>query len=228
MLSADLDLLVNHGVDLGMQVLAAILCGGLLGYERQRKAKSVGILTSIMVALGSTVIVLASTLFALDNPGTGEPTRIPSMIVSGIGFIGAGAILRSKFSVTGLASAATIWSLGGLGILIGWGHVLLALVLAVVFFSLLHLIPKLEHMLSSEQFCLHIDVVLKKNRVNDLLSFFLGNHVPLSGTRISTEGDQAVLSINECGVEHKGELLSSLHQVEGVLSVVDRSATGVR
>jgi len=109
-LSQDAQFLAAHGPETLVQIMVAVSCGALLGYERQRKAKPVGILTSILVALGSTLFVLTATLLMDPDSSTADPTRMPSMIVSGIGFIGAGAILRSRISVSGLASAATIWS----------------------------------------------------------------------------------------------------------------------
>ncbi len=142
MLAAELGQISNYGLDLLFMILTAVACGMLLGYERQRKGKPVGMLTSSLVALGSTLFVLSGPLLTSSGGSVGDPGRLPSMIVSGIGFIGAGAIMRSKFTVTGLASAATIWGLGSLGILIGSGHVLLALLAALMMFSLLRLIPR--------------------------------------------------------------------------------------
>ncbi len=119
MLGADLDQLLVSGLDLVLMILTAVICGVLLGYERQRKGKPVGILTASLVALGSTLFVLSGSLLADTGGPVGDASRLPSMIISGIGFIGGGAIMRSKFNVTGLASAATIWALGSLGVLIG-------------------------------------------------------------------------------------------------------------
>jgi uncharacterized membrane protein YhiD involved in acid resistance len=215
MLNGDLQLLSNHGVHLAAQVLAAILAGGMLGYERQRLSKPVGILTAVLVTLGATIIVMAGNL--LSESTGGDPTRLPSMIVSGIGFIGAGAIIRSRFRVSGLASAATIWVLGALGVLIGSGHPLLALSLALVLLLLLRLIPKLEHMLFSKRACLHMSLGVRKEKLEQLQEYLSENQVTYQ-TRPST-GDRSILSINECGVEHRNEFLRELRKFEGLLDL---------
>ena len=124
--------------------LAAIFCGFLLDYERQSRGKPVGILTGILVSLASTLFVQAGALISQGLALDENPTRLRSMIVSGIGFIGAGAILRSKFNVAGLTSAATIWGLGGLGILIGCSYPITGVLLAVVVVVLLTVVAGLE------------------------------------------------------------------------------------
>ena len=146
---------------------------------------------------------------------------MPSMIVSGIGFIGAGAIIRSKFKVSGLASAATIWVLGALGILIGAGHALLALILSSTIFLLLLLVPKLEHMLFQQRFCLHTTVAVEGDRANDFLEFLAENQIAVGQTRARTDGERVVLTINECGVEHRGEFFRALRRFDGVVDVID-------
>lgn len=72
--------------------------------------------------------------------------------------------MRSKFNVTGLASAATIWALGSLGVLIGSGHMLLALLAALIMFFLLRLIPKLEHAHFHQRYCLHTRAVVRHEK----------------------------------------------------------------
>lgn len=221
--ASDLQLLADNGVRIALQVLAAVLVGGLLGYERQRLSKPVGLLTSILVSLGATIIVVAGALLAGGGSGSGDPTRMPSMIVSGIGFIGAGAIIRSKFKVSGLASAATIWVLGALGILIGAGHPLTALIGALTVFLLLRMVPKLEHVLFRQRFCLHASIAVEAGRANSVLEFLAQNQVGVARTRARADGDRVILAINECGVEHRGEFFDALRGFDGVVDVVESS-----
>ncbi len=221
MMSPQLEYLIQNGLDLSVMYLAAIFCGSLLGYERQRRGKPVGILTATLVSLGSTIFVHGGSLLISGSALEGDPTRLSSMIVSGIGFIGAGAIMRSKFDVTGLASAATIWSLGGLGILIGSGHVLLALVLALIMFSLLRLIPMLEHMLFRQRHCVHADVIVQRDNLDGVMEFLLENQLAAFPSQIRRKDDHVVLTINECGIESRPQILGPLREVEGVLEVVD-------
>ncbi len=221
MLGADLDQISVNGPDLVLMILTAVICGVLLGYERQRKGKPVGILTASLVALGSTLFVLSGSLLADSGVPVGDASRLPSMIISGIGFIGGGAIMRSKFNVTGLASAATIWGLGSLGILIGSGHMLLALLAALSMFFLLRLIPKLEHALFHRRYCLHTRAVVRHENLNQVLQFLMENQIYISHSQIEREEDRVVLTLNECGIESRPQLLASLHDLSGVLEVTD-------
>lgn len=222
MLSAELAQISNYGLDLLFMILTAVVCGMLLGYERQRRNKPVGMLTSSLVALGSTLFVLSGPLLISSGGSVGDATRVPSMIVSGIGFIGAGAIIRSKFNVTGLASAATIWGLGSLGILIGSGHVLLGLLAALMMFFLLRLIPKLEHALFRQRYCIHARVIVQPDKVDQVLQFLMENQLSISHSHIERQEDQVVLALNECGMESRPQLLGGLRNLDGVLEVVDQ------
>lgn len=219
MLSNDIHFLTTHGVEIALKVLAAVVCGFLLGYERQRRGKPVGILTSILVALGSTLFVIAGSLLTEERGLSGDATRLASMIVSGIGFIGAGAIMRSRFNVSGLASAATIWCLGGLGIFIGWGYVLSAVLIAGTMALLLRMIPMLEHVLYRQRFCVHVDVVVERDALEAVQDFLMENHLPAFTAPVQGKEGQVVLRIDQCGLESRTGILNNLRQMEGVVRI---------
>ncbi|HRJ58485.1 MAG TPA: MgtC/SapB family protein [Anaerolineales bacterium] len=118
----------------------AVLVGGLIGAEREYQDKAAGFRTIILITLGSTLF----TIFSLSmDPGFTQ-TRIAANIVTGIGFLGAGAIMREGGRIAGLTTAATIWLSAALGMGIGAGN--LSFVLAATFVTILVLIafPKLE------------------------------------------------------------------------------------
>ena len=114
-------------------VLAAVLCGGIMGVERARKQKAVGFRTLGLVSLGSAVFTMITA--ALDYR-----TPIAAQIVSGIGFLGAGVILRGPFGITGLTSAATIWATAAVGMTIGIGYAGAGLALSVFLLTAMLLI----------------------------------------------------------------------------------------
>lgn len=99
-------------------VLAAIL-GGIIGIEREIRDKPAGLRTNILICVGSTLFMSISTKVA-EILG-GDPTRIAAQIISGIGFLGAGAVLHSHGFVMGLTTAATIWVVAGVGMALGSG-----------------------------------------------------------------------------------------------------------
>jgi len=103
-------------------VLAAVLCG-LIGAERAWRNKPAGLRTHLLVGIGSTLIMLISIHMATAVPGqVADPTRIASNVVAGLGFLGAGTIMREGASVQGLTTAASLWAAGAVGLAVGCGY----------------------------------------------------------------------------------------------------------
>lgn len=122
---------------------AAVLCGGLIGIERQLRGKAAGIRTSILICLGTSIFV---TLGASIDTAHVDPTRVLAQITSGIGFLGGGVILARKGLITGVTTAAVIWVLASLGALIGFGHLQAAIVLTLATLGILIGVELLEGM----------------------------------------------------------------------------------
>jgi len=119
----------------------AILCGGIIGLERQLRGKAAGIRTSILICLGTELFVGLGASFSGERV---DPTRVLGQVVTGIGFLGGGVILAREGAVVGVTSAAVIWVLAALGALIGLGHLLAAIVLTLVTVGLLIGVELLE------------------------------------------------------------------------------------
>jgi putative Mg2+ transporter-C (MgtC) family protein len=106
------------------KLLLAVLLGGMIGIEREIHDKPAGLRTNILICMGSTLFMSVSTqIAALTNS---DPTRIAAQIISGIGFLGAGAVLHSHGFVVGLTTAATIWVVAGVGMALGGGMYMVA------------------------------------------------------------------------------------------------------
>ena len=120
----------------------AILCGGVIGVERQLRRKAAGIRTSILICLGTSIFVSLGA--SLGDQA--DPTRVLAQVVSGIGFVGGGVILAREGLIIGVTSAAVIWVLAALGALIGLGHVLATVVLTLATLAILIGVELLEGM----------------------------------------------------------------------------------
>src|SRR2546425_11700718 len=112
------DSLTEHMVGV-ITIAVAGLCGAIVGLERERREKPAGLRTLILICVGCAIFTLASLLIA--DPRT-DRGRIASNVVPGIGFLGAGAILHERRGVVGLTTAATIWAVAGIGIIVGIGY----------------------------------------------------------------------------------------------------------
>ncbi|HSB56166.1 MAG TPA: MgtC/SapB family protein [Gemmatimonadales bacterium] len=114
------------------RLMTAILCGGVIGLERQIRGKASGIRTSIMICLGTSIFVsLGATAERAD------PTRVLGQVVTGIGFLGAGVILTREGRILGVTTAALIWVTAAIGCVIGFGYVKTALVLTALTIAVL-------------------------------------------------------------------------------------------
>jgi len=111
--------------------VAAVLCGALIGAERQRAQKPAGMRTLILICLGSAIFTQASILI-VGVGIAGDRGRIAAQVVSGIGFLGAGAIIRERGLLIGVTTGASIWATAAVGVVLGGGHIA-----AGVFFTLL-------------------------------------------------------------------------------------------
>lgn len=110
------------------KIIVATLCGGVVGIERERKHKAAGMKTNIMVCVGAAIF--ATTAFLISSiTRDSDPTRMVGQIITGIGFLGAGAIFKDQEKVRGLTSAALIWILGAIGIMIAAGGYLISMIL---------------------------------------------------------------------------------------------------
>ncbi len=112
-----------------VRIGATILCGGIIGLERQLRGKPAGIRTSILICLGTQVFISLGGTF---NTTATDSTRVLGQVITGIGFIGAGVIMGKENIVKGVTSAAIIWVLAGIGVSIGLGLIKTALALTFV------------------------------------------------------------------------------------------------
>lgn len=124
------------------RLLASIICGGVIGLERQIRGKASGIRTSILICLGTSLFVgLGATAERAD------PTRVLGQVVTGIGFLGAGVILTREGRILGVTTAAIIWVTSAIGCLIGFGLVRTALVCTALTIAILLGVEYLEEVL---------------------------------------------------------------------------------
>ncbi len=137
-----------------LQLLIAVILGGIVGYERERAHKMAGIRTHALVAMGAALVTIMS-LYGFDVLGEGytyDPGRIISNVIVGIGFIGGGAILRKNNDiVVGITTASSLWVVGVIGITVGLGFNYIAFVTALLSYVILTIIWSLERNIESSQ-----------------------------------------------------------------------------
>lgn len=124
-----------------LDVFVAIICGGAVGLERQLRGKPAGMRTCIIVVLTTALFV---TLGDSATEGAGDPSRVVAGIVTGVGFLGAGAIISNQGRVQGITTASLIWALAAIGVTIGFGYPVTAMVTTAIIMGVLALIDLAE------------------------------------------------------------------------------------
>lgn len=158
-----------------LRILLAVIIGGIIGYERGNNNRAAGFRTHILVCLGAATVSLiqdqlriSTLIFVRTYPEfasqfRSDLGRIGAQVVSGIGFLGAGAIIREGTSVKGLTTAASIWITGCIGLAIGWGFYTISIVGFLGTFITLILLKKLEKRLIDFPTTLIVEVDFLKN-----------------------------------------------------------------
>jgi len=131
-------------LDMVVRLIVAAFAGGLIGWEREHRQKPAGFRTHILVAVGSTLFTILS-IYAFGK--TADPSRVAAGIVLGVGFLGAGTIIRGDGGrIVGLTTAASVWMVAAIGMAVGAGFYLLGIITSVLVFIVLLLFTKLENL----------------------------------------------------------------------------------
>lgn len=132
---------VDVYLGMGIKIVTGLILGSLVGYDREQKMKNAGIKTNVLICLGATLYTAISMLGHVQGGGVEyDAARIPAQIVSGIGFLGAGAIMKDKGNIIGLTTAATIWVVASIGMTIGYGFPVIAAIFTITILSVLKLL----------------------------------------------------------------------------------------
>ncbi len=168
----------------------SVLCGGIIGFEREYKSKSAGFRTIVLISLGSTIFTIVS------GYGTGSDDRISANIITGIGFIGAGVIFKDQVSIRGLTTAAVIWTSAAIGMTTGIGYHALAFLFTLITLIILLMVTKVEKLIGALQKQKIVSVTFNHsdlNRIRALEQSF--NNSELSIERLELSKDNGSLTV---------------------------------
>ena len=193
----------------------AVLAGGLIGIEREFRDKAAGFRTLIFICLGSALFTILSVRLA----GVNDPTRIAAGIVAGVGFLGAGVIMRDSGRVIGLTTAAAIWLTAALGMSIGGGEYALAAVGVGISLAVLWLLPWFEQRIDNlrEERTYVFSCVADPGKVAELEAIFRKSGLRLHAHRQERTRDQITCACDASGsLKAHDRLVSALTADEAV------------
>jgi putative Mg2+ transporter-C (MgtC) family protein len=200
--------------------LAAVL-GAALGTEREVQQKTAGLRTHTLVAAGAALFAVAGASFAAGSP-VADPTRIAAQVVTGIGFIGAGGMIRTGFTITGITTAATLWFAAALGVAAGFGLYWVALVAVVIALALMiGFAPVRKYMRRGVVQLLAIEYQAGHGTLTPL--FEMLNAVGARVDRISMVEEEGIRRLNceivGVGTETMDDIVASLRARDEVINV---------
>ncbi len=154
-----------------VRIVISFIIGMLIGIERETHDQPAGLRTHILISIGSTVVMLISIFIpqTFTDFQNGDPGRIAAQVVSGIGFLGAGAILKYGADVKGLTTAASIWAMAALGLAVGAGMYVIGLIGVAVILFALTIMNWFEKRIFKERTVRKIELVVKKKDTNIML-----------------------------------------------------------
>ena len=141
-----------------VRILISFIMGGLIGLEREMNNQPAGLRTHILISIGATLVMLISLHVPQKVGSIGDPGRIAAQVVSGIGFLGAGAILKFGADIKGLTTAASIWAMAAVGMAVGAGMYSISIMAVVIIFFALTAMSFIEKKLFRERSLRKIEV----------------------------------------------------------------------
>lgn len=155
---------MENAIEYIFRIILSAILGALIGYERQFEHKSAGLRTNILVCIGSCLIMILSNLLyeQVEGKTNADPARLAAQVVSGIGFLGAGAIIKEGVNVIGLTTAACIWVVSGVGLAVGAGYYIIAVFASLLVYIILEILSQMDSWLVPTD-----NIMIKIRMIND-------------------------------------------------------------
>ncbi|MBP6909046.1 MAG: MgtC/SapB family protein [Candidatus Saccharicenans sp.] len=188
-----------------LKLILAIALGGLIGLEREASQKPAGFRTNIMVCLGSAMMMsMAAGLIKGSSASPDSLIRMAAGVVTGIGFLGAGTIIHAQGAVIGLTTASTLWVVAGLGLVIGAGYYLPAIIFTAIIIATLVAFRKVEEVyLRKHIYRYHLRFREQPDLLSRLRKLSFHHGIRLEHLNLKKEGSSMVISFTAVGSEDK-------------------------
>lgn len=226
-------LLQNNEVQMILRLLLATVLGGLIGLERERGDRPAGLRTHTLVCVGSALFTLVSIFGfgdttpihgTIDDMGARrDSARIAAQVVSGIGFLGAGTIIRDGISIKGLTTAASLWMVSAIGLAVGSGMYIVSTAGTFIALFILVFLHSWEEERGTKHCFLHISAMLRPNVAHLICDYVRKKGVKIKNINITNTDKDSTLEI-ELYIKYNvkinlNEVIKGLHDINDVLNV---------
>lgn len=216
-----------HNAELLFRIVAACILGGIVGYEREQTNRPAGFRTHILVCVGAALVMMTGEFIHDKFGGNTDPARIGAQVVSGVGFLGAGTIMRAGFNVRGLTTAASLWAVSCVGLACGIGFYAGAIVSAAMICTTLIAFKRIERKLWLRN--AHRTVLIRTKHLHDatqaINTLFRRLGIEIRNMDFVNAEDTAaeefsvlfIVRMPNCSIPDLYGELSHIKEIEGVL-----------
>jgi putative Mg2+ transporter-C (MgtC) family protein len=215
-------------LDLVSRLILACVLGGIIGYEREYTNRPAGFRTHILVCVGSALVMITSEFIFVKYTGqtNADPARLGAQVISGIGFLGAGTIIREGFNVKGLTTAASLWAVSCVGIAVGIGFYSGAIAATVLIFLTLITLKRIErHFARKNRYrTVYIKAENVSGRIGEISSVFYKQGIRIRNIEFSGEEDGSIMLVKflvrlpNCVIP---DFMEGIRSIDGILKVYE-------
>lgn len=206
-----------------LKLLLALICGGVIGYDRGQKQRPAGFRTYILVCIGSTLVMMTNEYMYITY-GTGDLGRMGAQVISGIGFLGAGTIIVTRHNrVIGLTTAAGLWSTACIGLAIGIGYYSGAILGTAMIFIAMTVLHGVDNKVMSSTKVMNIYVVFNKvQNMKEFIKYIKDCQIKINGIEwakantMDADGIAALITLNMPNKQSHNEIVFDLKNIKGV------------
>ncbi|MBN1794415.1 MAG: MgtC/SapB family protein [Candidatus Omnitrophica bacterium] len=216
--------MISH-TEVIVRLLLVTLLTGIIGFEREIHGRLAGLRTHILVGLGACLVMMTSMYMyeAFRGLTNLDPGRIAAQVVSGIGFLGAGTIIRSRASVKGLTTAASLWTSSGVGLAVGAGFYIPAVYATVLIWISLFILPYMEHSIRERVWykVLHVEIRGGLAQLEQVKKALLGQAVEIRDIEFPFSEDVNMTAVDIhlklLRKELESQIITAMLQIDGVI-----------
>ncbi|MCK8060998.1 MULTISPECIES: MgtC/SapB family protein [unclassified Fusibacter] len=217
---------MTNTYELIIQLIVATILGGLVGHEREGLKRPAGFRTHILVCLGATIAVQTNGFLIMKYMGVlnVDPARLGAQVISGLGFLGAGTIIKEGSSVKGLTTAASLWTMGIIGLAVGSGFYIPAVIGTIVIYITLRQFQDMERKIKTRKGNTTLEIIVENRRgllgdIGNSLSAAGIAIVSVSTVRLSETTEKILMDVTHPrGTDHS-KLIILISQISSVISV---------
>ena len=209
--------------EMAVRLLLSAILGGFIGYEREAHRKSAGLRTHLLVSIGSCLIMIFSIKIYTSVQGftNADPTRLAAQVVSGIGFLGAGSIIKDGPTVKGLTTAASLWVVSGVGLAVGSGYYMGAFMTTGLVFLTLAILSRMENKDYTSLVSLFITTIDMPGQIGEIGSYLGGKGIHIRDIKIAEKNNmlEVILRVHMPKGTDKNQVTTDILDIKGINSI---------